>query len=126
MLRCKKCNTLNNIKILNLNFAKKKIEGQPATKMGQINQQYYCHSCNNTWFFDHKCMKLYAEYQKLKPETTLVAQIIKNGGAYNIQHIDTAKLMRRTEIARDLVDNYQHMLDIDAGKWYELFQDVLI
>ncbi len=124
MIRCNKCSSIS-VKVCNLNFAKRKVEGCPSSKIVSIEKQYYCQSCGNAWFYNPKCDELYAEYLKLKPETTLVAHIVKPGGTYKAQYIDPNKLIRRNEIAKTLVDSYQHVLNVDPGEWYELCQDAL-
>ncbi len=122
MVRCKNCKSIN-VKISSLNFAHKKEEGAPSAKAGKISKEYYCHSCSNAWLYDSKCEDLYNEYLKLKSETNLIAHTVKPGVPLIPQHIDINKLMRRTEIANNLVNNYQHILDIGPEEWFILSED---
>jgi|GEM_PF-2556350 len=122
MIRCKKCKSIL-VKVFNLNFAKRKLEGQAASKIGSTKKQFLCQSCSEEWFFDPNCEKLYFEYLDLKPETTLVAHNMGSDGTYEAQYIDPNKLMRRLELARELIRSYQHMLDIGPDLWLQLSQD---
>jgi hypothetical protein len=125
MVICPNCKSIK-VKVLDLNFAHLKKEGEPADKNPVMDKQFYCEICHHGWCFDPESEKLYLEYIQLKNETTLVVQDMKRGGKYHPQYIDMDKLTKRKDIARRIVSSYQHVLDINPGEWYELHQDASI
>lgn len=124
MVRCKKCNSIN-IKVLDLNFAKRKNEGQPSAKAEDPKKEFYCYGCGDSWFSDPEAEKLYFEYKDLVPRTQMVAQTIKRGEPYKINYIKPHELSRRIEIAKILKEKHQHDLELEAGEWFRIFQDAI-
>ena len=127
MVFCKNkdCNSIL-VKVSDLNFALVKPEGEPAAKAGLTKKEFYCQSCGEIWMFDPKVESLYFEYRDLKNKTMMVAQDVDATKRIEVPYISVNDLMRRTEIAKDLVTNYKHMLDLEPGDWYDLEQEALI
>lgn len=122
MIRCKNCKSID-IKINSLNFASRKNEGEPTKKDEPINKEYYCRSCSSTWFYDPKCEDLYNEYLKLKADTDLIVKKVESGVSCIPPYSDKSKILRIKEIAKDLIENYQHILDIGLNEWNIIFED---
>lgn len=123
MVKCKNCKSID-VKVLDLNFARRKNEGEPTVKGNIFKKQFCCRTCGSEWYSDPEAEKLYFEYKDLKSRTTLVAQIVKRGEPYRVQYIKPDELMRRKELAIILFDKYGSYLDIDPGEWYDIESDV--
>lgn len=106
-----------------MNFARKKAEGESATKDNVLKKEFYCYNCSDLWFSDSEVEKLYFEYKDLVPKTEMVAQTIKRGEPYKVNYIKPNELHRRIEIAKILASEHQHDLDLEAGEWFRIFQD---
>ena len=102
MVRCPKCKGVNT----------KSIDGL-----------FYCDYCFNGWAGDPEADKLHAEWVELDKSDRLVAQVIERRGTYKSQHVDWNKILRRTEVAKELAGNHQSHLDLSADVWYKIFQD---
>lgn len=125
MIRCSNCKSIK-VKILDLNFAKNKNEGEHSDKSDLVNNYFWCETCRNSWYDDPEAEKLYFEYIQLKNETTLAVQDTSVRGTYTPQYLDPNKLERRKNITKELVSSYQHILNIGPGEWYEIHQDAKI
>jgi len=102
MIRCPKCNGLNNEKIQDV---------------------FYCQLCSNGWTLDINAQKLFTEWAELDKSDRLVAQTMGPGGTYQVQQINWDKVSRRTELAKDIKNNHQHNLDLSPDIWYRIFED---
>lgn len=122
MVRCPKCKSIL-VKSVDLNYASVKKEGEPADSSDFLPEYFQCESCSHGWFADLGAMKLYLEYKELVLKTEMISQIVRPGGTYVVNHIRPNELSRRLEIARILKEGHQHDLNIDAGDWFEIFQD---
>lgn len=122
MVICRNCK-LTNVKVLDQNFAKKKEEGQPSAKNEPSKEQFYCWSCHHTWNSNPDSEKLYLEYTQLKGETTLIVHDMHKGQKIEPQHLSLDKMMRATEIAKELVSSHRHTLDIDPSEWFDIEQE---
>jgi hypothetical protein len=124
MINCPNCKSIN-VKSIDLNFARIKKEGEPAAKISDFKKQFFCYDCNFSWDFNPESEKLYLEYIQLRDETALITQIIKPGDSYVPKYIDSNKLNKRKEIAKELTASHQHTLDIKSDEWYELQKDAI-
>lgn len=122
MIPCKNCKSIN-VKVSSLDFARVKREGESAAKAGLPKNQFHCWDCGDEWFSDPEAYKVYFEYCDLKPRTTLVAEMIKPGDMYRVQHVDSNELMRRKELAKILFAKYRSFLELEAGEWYDIELD---
>ncbi|MEK7187471.1 MAG: hypothetical protein AAB691_01325 [Patescibacteria group bacterium] len=122
MITCPNCKSID-IKTLDLEFARRKKEGEAANKDEILKEQFTCQTCGDEWDSNPKSEELYREYLELKKETEMIAQDMKPGGQYKVQYIDPQKLSRRLEVARELVSSHQHTLNISPSAWHDLKQD---
>ncbi len=102
MVRCPECQGVNT----------KVVEGL-----------FYCDFCFHGWSPEPEAEKLLSEWTELDKSDRLVANMMAPGGTYKIQNIDANKILRRTEVARELKDKHQSYLDLPADVWYRIFQD---
>lgn len=122
MIYCLSCNSLN-VEVLETNFYSEKVGDDVSKELKIPNKEFYCQNCSNAWYSDPVAYKLYMEYLELIPRTTLIAQTIKSGGSYTVQHIDYEGLVRRKELAKILSEKYKSYLDVNPGEWYEIERD---
>jgi len=107
-----------------MNFAHVKREGEPSAKFLYNKYSFYCHDCMNQWESIPEAEKDYFEYVDLRNRTNIIVRDMGKDGSFGpAQQIDFGELSRRKELARKIMDSYQHMLNIDPGEWYELAQD---
>lgn len=67
--------------------------------------------------------ELYSEYKRLVVSTHIEAQILKPGQPYKVNYIKPEELMRRKEIANDLVSNYKDFFQDKPAEWFDLVSD---
>ena len=84
---------------------------------------FYCEICHHAWYSDPEADKLHAEWVELDKSDRLIAQTMGPGGTYRVQNIDANKMLRRTEVAKELTDKHQSHLDLSPDIWYRIFQD---
>lgn len=121
MIICK-CGSIR-VDVKNLDFARVEPEGAPAAKYEGPNHSFYCHDCKLQWKSIPEDWKLYYEYQSLVPKTTFFVNDMKDGNYGSAPYIDANDLMRRDEIARIIVESYQHLLDLSPSEWHNIKLD---
>lgn len=67
--------------------------------------------------------ELYSEYRKLVTSTHIEAQILKPGQPYKVSYIKPEELMRRKEVAKELVNNYKDFFQDKSAEWFDLVSD---
>jgi hypothetical protein len=67
---------------------------------------------------------LYEEYKRLKIATHLEAQIGRRSQLYKIHYINPDDLMRRKDLAKELVKNYKEYFEGKPAEWFDLKLDV--
>jgi hypothetical protein len=122
MVICKNCRSLN-VDIKNLDFARVKLEGEPAAKYTGPHDSFYCFDCESQWESGPEDWQLYYEYKSLVPKTTFIVHNMENGNYGPVQHVDARELLRRDEIAKILVASYLHLLDLSPAEWHEIKLD---
>lgn len=71
-----------------------------------------------------KFESLYEEYKKLVVSTHIEAQILKPGQSYKVNYIKPNELMRRKELAKELVENYKIFFEGRPAEWFDLERDL--
>jgi len=126
MIRCPKQNCKSLGKVVDLNFAKLKQEGEPADKSELLDKEGYCYVCGYGWILDvEEAGKLYDEYVKLRQEVDemFVVYDPKKELPRTPKPINSEKLGRMKELATILTTEHQHNLDVSASEWFEIIRD---
>jgi hypothetical protein len=63
---------------------------------------------------------LYEEYKKLKLATHLEAQVLKPGQPYKVYPINPRDLLRRKDVAEELIANYKEYFKDKPDEWWDL------
>lgn len=121
MIICK-CGSIR-VDVKNLDFARAKPEGASTAKYTGPHHSFYCYDCKLQWKSVPENWKLYYEYQSLVPKTTFLVHDMKDGNYGHAPHIDANDLMRRDEIAKILVESYQHLLNLSPSEWHNIKLD---
>lgn len=123
MIRCPKCKSLG--KVVDLNFAKLKREGEPSDKSELLDKEGYCPVCGHDWILDSGAYDFYNEYVVLRNEVAQMVVVYDHGKGlpYNPKPMDVDKLIRMKELAKLLSDEHRHNLDVAAGEWFEIIRD---
>ncbi len=123
MVTCKDCKSIN-VDFKNLDFAKAKPEGFPATKYTGRHDSFYCFDCQSQWKSGPEDWKLYYEYQALIPKTTSVAYTMPANGSYQVQDMGTiSDYQKRKDLAKKLVLSYKHLLNLESVIWHDIEQN---
>jgi len=122
MITCQKCRSIN-IKVSSLNFARVKLEGQPAFKHHYNKYSFYCSDCNNQWESVPEAEKDYHEYLDLCSKNTILSQDLKEDGGYGqTRQINYDELEKEKVLAKKIVSSYKHVLNINPSEWHNLEQ----
>ncbi len=70
-----------------------------------------------------KFEEVYSEYKKLLVSTHIEAQILKPGQPYKVNYIKPEELMRRKELANELVNDYKDFFEDKPAEWFDLVSD---
>ena len=123
MITCKNCKS-KNVKVVHMNFASAKPEGQPAAKHEYDKYSFFCFDCEQKWESDAQVQKDYLEYLWLRDRTSIPVRDMNPNGNYGpTPFIDSSELTRRKELAKKIFDSYKHTLDISPSEWYKIEQD---
>lgn len=126
MITCKNCSSIN-VDIRNLDFARAMPEGSSPIKYTGPHDSFYCFDCGSKWESNPQDWELYYEYRNLADKTRLVAHDMPPDGSYQVQDVGSlSDLNRQKELSAKLIKDYKHLLDLDAGVWYEIEQDIKI
>ncbi len=116
MIICPECN-LKDVKAVELNYAKRKREGEPAAKGEVIPLSFFCYNCKHEWEADPKCEPLYQEYVRLEGLTRQVAVDKSALGTREITRINGLDILNRTKVAKKLVGLCKSSLNLPPGEW---------
>ncbi|KKP78412.1 MAG: hypothetical protein UR77_C0003G0019 [Candidatus Nomurabacteria bacterium GW2011_GWC2_35_35] len=123
MVTCPNCK-LKKVKVVHMNFASLKPEGQPAKKQEYDTYSFFCFDCEHQWESDPQVQKDYLEYLWLRDRTSMIARDMNSDRSYGpAPFIDSSELTRRNELAKKIVNSYKHALDISPSEWYKIEQD---
>ena len=107
-----------------MDYARTKPEGMAAAKYSGPHDSFYCWDCKVQWESNPKDWELYYEYKVAVEKTTLVAHNMSPDGGYQVQTLgDMPDFEKRERLAEELVSSYRHLLNLDAGEWFEIEQD---
>lgn len=73
---------------------------------------------------ENHCQKLFEEYKKLEASTHIEAQILKRGEPYKVNYIKPEELMRRKEVAQELVNSCKDFFKDKPAEWFDLQRDI--
>ncbi len=86
---------------------------------------FSCNDCKYEWEGNAKCKPLYEEYVQVKGLTQIppmnVNELGGRKGGY--KYINGMDLLKRTEIAKDLVNLCKSSLDLPSGEWLVIEQN---
>ncbi len=123
MVTCK-CGSIN-VDIKNLDYARVKPEGAPAAKYTGRHDSFYCYDCRSQWKSEPEDWKVYNEYQSLVNKNRVIAHDMPADGSYQSQEMGTPEEYdRQKELAKELVTSYKHLLNLEAGVWFDIEQDL--
>lgn len=124
MVWCKNCKSIK-VKVNNLNFAEAKAEGEPSVKYTYNKFSFFCHDCENQWESIPEAEEIYFRYVDLKAKTQLTVYDVNEykNSPLPIVPLSIVDLTKRKELAKEIIEHYRHVLDIDPGEWYEIKQD---
>ncbi|HEY4507743.1 MAG TPA: hypothetical protein VJJ47_02620 [Candidatus Paceibacterota bacterium] len=111
------------VKVVDLNFASLKREGEPADRSPLKPPTFYCHDCRREWASSPEADSLYAEYVTLRDENRPAGQVGGTGGSYEVPQVIATRAHRRNEIAQKLRDNHPQHLDLSPDEWLQISED---
>lgn len=122
-VKCKNCSSLE-VRVGSLDFARTKMEGQPASKYNGPNYDFYCHGCESQWQTGPESWVLYYEYRNLASQNKMTASTMSNDGSYGPANNSVpASWNRQTEIAKLLVASYYGLIVLSPSEWAEIEED---
>lgn len=65
---------------------------------------------------------VYAEYKSVEVRTAMIAQIGRPGQTYHVHHIDPEDLLRRTELAKLLIEKFSDKIS-DPAELFEISKE---
>lgn len=123
MVTCKNCKSIN-VNIQNLDFARAMSEGSSAVKYTGPHNDFYCQDCETQWQSGPQDWEPYYEYQDLVSKTEMFAHNMSPSGKYQTQEVGSfADFEKREILAKELVSSYKHLLDLEAGIWFDIEKD---